>query len=149
MYIDFMSTFPFDQPRKGQVHAIESILRGVIAENKTHHIVVGPTGSGKSAIAIALARWFHRYMVQEEVTNSQINKRGAAHAAAWLIAQYRSGAEAPIEDTQSTKEEGNITSGVARLVREADTAWSKMIIATPRKQLQDQYEAEFGKEPDV
>lgn len=65
--------FPFDEFRDGQRGCIEFVL-GALEAGKKHIIVEAPTGSGKSAIALAVSRFFDSvyYLTIQKVLQSQI-----------------------------------------------------------------------------
>lgn len=52
--------FPFDRYRKYQKKVIEKIINAYLDENKRVVILEAPTGSGKSVIAVTVARYFGR-----------------------------------------------------------------------------------------
>lgn len=54
---DFNRIFPFDEPRKNQREIIERII-DAYRSGKTHVILQAPTGTGKSVIAYAIAKFF-------------------------------------------------------------------------------------------
>ena len=141
----YTDTFPFDTPRKGQTHAISSIIQGIVSGDKLHHVVMAPTGSGKSAIAVAIQRWFTKYMklTPDDYRNMATTRAIAVDSVAMaggLGARSTSG-------NQNTCPPVRWKSLFA--TSEANHEHFRHIIATPTKQLQDQYEKEFGGESDI
>jgi Rad3-related DNA helicase len=65
--------FPFDTFREGQRECIEKILKA-FASGKKYVVLEGPVGSGKSAVGIAVARFFQRsyYLTVQKILQTQL-----------------------------------------------------------------------------
>lgn len=63
------SYFPFKKPRKEQIQAIEFAL-STFSSGKKYCILEAPTGSGKSAVAIALSRYIENEPILPGATQS-------------------------------------------------------------------------------
>nr|CAI3971285.1 DNA helicase [Ochrobactrum phage ORM_20] len=62
---DILSCFPFEKPRDIQMEAIHEILQAY-NEGYEHVVLDGPTGAGKSAIAIAVAKYIVEHTEEDE-----------------------------------------------------------------------------------
>jgi Rad3-related DNA helicase len=67
--------FPFDDFREGQCECIEFILKS-FESGKRFVVIEGPTGSGKSAIGMAVAKFFTNsyYLTVQKILQSQLMK---------------------------------------------------------------------------
>lgn len=128
--------FPFDRPRPGQKKAILDITQGILQDDIPIHIVSAPTGSGKSAIAITLARSIreHWRSILDIDANRQTMKEFADQERFTI-----SRAEPPF-----CREFSSIM-----MSQRSSIDKLKFILATPRKVLQDQYEKDFGSSADT
>lgn len=61
---DWRPLFPLDRPRPEQELAIDFIIDQFYVQNKDYVVCELPTGTGKSAIAITLARWLRRWHME-------------------------------------------------------------------------------------
>ena len=62
---DILKCFPFEKPRDIQMEAIHEILQRY-NEGYEHVVLDGPTGAGKSAIAITVARYIIEHTTEDE-----------------------------------------------------------------------------------
>lgn len=71
--------FPFDNFRPGQKEAIEAILNAY-NEGKKYVILEGPTGSGKSAIAMTVSKFFTNsyYLTIQKILQDQLTSEFAS-----------------------------------------------------------------------
>lgn len=114
--------FPYEKWREGQAGVIKDILMTkALDKSKKYFVVRAPTGSGKSAIALTLAR------AVNEVWGSAKNS-GTSRG---YLCSYT---------TQGVHPE--VVGGIEPLYEEVQ----KSIIVTPKKALQDQYMRDFSGE---
>lgn len=66
--------FPFESFREGQERAIEKILHALIEQDKKFAILDGPTGSGKSVLALTISRFFEDsfYLTSTKILQDQL-----------------------------------------------------------------------------
>lgn len=55
---NWIHDFPFDDPRQEQITSIDAILNSFITDNKKFFILDAPIGIGKSAVAVAVGKYF-------------------------------------------------------------------------------------------
>lgn len=73
---EILANFPFDTPRDGQIDCIRAILDAFINKGKKYFVLEGPTGTGKSVIGMAVAKFFQNsyYLTVQKVLQSQLMK---------------------------------------------------------------------------
>lgn len=70
---DWAEYFPLDKPRSGQIEVINSILNAFLCDGKDNFLCDLPTGTGKSAIGVTIARYLARQVRSIESEDSYNN----------------------------------------------------------------------------
>jgi Rad3-related DNA helicase len=73
IYKDWKEYFPLDNPRPGQIEVINSALNAFLVDGKDTFLCDLPTGTGKSAIGVTIARYFSSQNRSFESENSYSN----------------------------------------------------------------------------
>lgn len=141
----YVQGFPFEEMRPGQGPVIANVLRGIVEEDVRFHIIRAPTGSGKSPIAVAIAKGMHAVLneilaAHDPVTWGQESRR-----------QYDLAVQKPERTAQKTEcveaqqmpwYESFVPVSTSPLYCPSSTP--RFLFATPRKALQDQYIESFA-----
>lgn len=121
MLYDWKEFFPYDTPRPSQEKAINEIIHSFLTEDKPFQVLVAPTGSGKSAIALTVSRYLSKLSLQiEKPFPSEIGPK--------CINSFRSSCD---------------------FVSRSSFLKPSAIILVPTKILQDQYISDFKDMPDT